>query len=361
MARLELDDLSVSYGAVRVLPGLDLTVEDGECIALLGPSGCGKTTTLRAVAGFVKPSGGAVRIGGRDMAKTPPHKRNVGLVFQDYALFPHMTVAENVAYGLVRRGFAKAEIAGKVAEALAMVRLARFGDRHPVALSGGQRQRVALARAIVIQPDILLLDEPLGALDRKLRDEMQFELKTLQQRLGLTCIIVTHDQEEALSLASRVALMFEGEIAEIGPPDSLYHRPASARAMDFLGASSMFEAQATGQHEGLSSFRTAAGLVLSAVANGIALGRTVRLGVRPERIALSSRQTDGINLVQGTVSQIVFKGGAADVYVEHEGTPLRAQIATDAVGRDAGIAPGATVWARFDPADLMVFPVDGQT
>jgi ABC-type Fe3+/spermidine/putrescine transport system ATPase subunit len=229
MARLELDNVTVAYGSVTVLPGLSLAVAEGECIALLGPSGCGKTTTLRAVAGFVSPSAGQIRIGGRDVRERPPHKRNVGLVFQDYALFPHMTVSGNVAYGLQRRGVPKPEIATRVAQALAMVRLSSFGDRYPSALSGGQRQRVALARALVIEPDILLLDEPLGALDRKLRDEMQFELKTLQERLGVTCIIVTHDQEEALSLASRVALMFDGDIEEIGPPSQLYHRPGSAR------------------------------------------------------------------------------------------------------------------------------------
>lgn len=356
MARLDIDGLSVSYGSVEVLPSLDLKVDDGECIALLGPSGCGKTTTLRAVAGFVRPNGGSIRIGGREMADCSPHKRNVGLVFQDYALFAHMTVAENVAYGLVRRGFNRADIDRKVADALAMVRLVSFGERYPQALSGGQRQRVALARAIVIQPDILLLDEPLGALDRKLRDEMQFELKTLQQRLGLTCIIVTHDQEEALSLASRVALMFEGKIAEIGPPAELYHRPGSARAMDFLGASSMFEARAAAPAGGLSQFHILGGAILSGPPIELTAGQQVLLGIRPECVEISNRELSGLNTLRGTVAQVVFKGSAADIYVEHEGLPLRAQISTEAIDSDSTIVPGATVWVRFSPSDMLVFP-----
>jgi len=354
MARLELDRIRVSYHGVAVLPGLSLTVEEGECIALLGPSGCGKTTTLRAVAGFVVPDAGQVRIGGRDMTHTPPHKRNVGLVFQDYALFAHMTVAENVAYGLVRRGVPKADIAAKVAQVLEMVRLARFGERYPVALSGGQRQRVALARAIVVQPDILLLDEPLGALDRKLRDEMQVELKNLQARLGLTCIIVTHDQEEALSLASRVALMFDGHIAEIGAPAALYHRPGTMRAMDFLGAAWSCDARVDETRAGESRYVTAGGMAFVGPETAVAVGEAVRLGVRPERIALSAQRPQAANVLEGKVAQIVFKGPSADVYVAHEGPMLRAQVSTEEAGR--GLAPDAPVWASFAAADVLVFP-----
>ena len=345
-AQLEIRDLAVRYGKVAVLKGVGLQVEQGECIALLGPSGCGKTTMLRAVAGFVRPEAGDVRIAGRSVLTVPPHRRNVGLVFQDYALFPHMSVAENVGYGLVRRGVPKPEAAARVLDALRLVRLEAFGPRHPAALSGGQRQRVALARAIVVQPDILLLDEPLGALDRKLRDEMQFELRELQARLGLTCIIVTHDQEEALSLASRVALMFDGEITEIGPPGALYHRPGSARAMDFLGASSGFDAVATGK----GGYRTAEGQVLA----GPAGQGSVRLGIRPERIALHRDAPEGTaNVVPGTVEQVVFKGPSADVYVRHAGGILRAQVAAAPA---SDLPSGTPVWASFDPADVLVFP-----
>jgi putative spermidine/putrescine transport system ATP-binding protein len=355
MARLLVEDLRVSYGSVSVLPGLSLAVDQGECIALLGPSGCGKTTTLRAVAGFVRPTAGRIRIGDRDMADCPTHKRNVGLVFQDYALFPHMNVAENVAYGLVRRRVPKAEIARKVTDALAMVRMSGFAERHPAAMSGGQRQRVALARAIVIQPDILLLDEPLGALDRKLRDEMQYEIKTLQARLGLTCIIVTHDQEEALSLASRVALMFDGDIAEIGPPDELYHRPRSARAMDFLGASTMFDAKSVGSADGLCRFSIAGGRTIAAAASTHSGRADVRLGVRPENIVVSSREGNCANRLPGEVQQIVFKGPSADVYVNHAGLAIRAQVSTASIAEDPEVRLGAPVWAGFDPADVRVF------
>jgi len=213
MARLKLDHVTVHLGGAEILRRLSLTVEDGECVALLGPSGCGKTTTLRTVAGFVDPSSGDVRIGGQSVLDMPPHKRNIGLVFQDFALFPHMTASENVAYGLEMRGLPREEIRQRVTEALDTVQLDHLAERWPSELSGGQRQRVALARAIVIRPDMLLLDEPLGALDRKLRDAMQVELKQLQRQLGITTIIVTHDQEEALSLANRVAVMFDGVLA----------------------------------------------------------------------------------------------------------------------------------------------------
>ena len=354
MASLDIENIRVSYGSHTILPDLSLSVAEGECLALLGPSGCGKTTTLRAIAGFVKPDRGRIRIGGTDVLGRPPHKRNIGLVFQDYALFPHMTVAQNVAYGLVRRGVAKADIASRVAEALRLVRLERFGERYPAQMSGGQRQRVALARAIVVKPDLLLLDEPLGALDRKLRDEMQFELKTLQHTLGLTSIIVTHDQEEALSLAERIALMFEGDIAEIGPPADLYHRPGSARAMDFLGASSILEGEVIGVEGGEARLRTAGGAELFSGAAGLAAGDRVAIGVRPERITLTPQPREGTNILKGTVVQSVFKGGIAELYVRHADEGFRVAMPSETFG--AGIAPGAEVWAAFAKSDILVFP-----
>ena len=355
MARLEIEHLAVSYGPVRVIPDLSLDVADGECVALLGPSGCGKTTTLRSVAGFVRPTSGSIRIDGRNISELPPHKRNIGLVFQEYALFPHMTVADNIAYGLRRRGVAKREIAGRVAEALRMVRLERFAERYPLALSGGQRQRVALARALVIEPDILLLDEPLGALDRKLRDEMQFELKRLQANLGITSIIVTHDQEEALSLASRIALMFDGDIAEIGPPGSLYERPRSARAMDFLGASSVIRAKVE-RSGGDTGYRVDGGIVLSGPGIDAPAGADVLLALRPEKIALSTGEQPDRNAVRGRINQIVFKGPVADVYVDNPGFSVRAQITITEPGIEQRFAPGSEVWARFPPGSILVYP-----
>ena len=231
MPGLELEGVNVWLGAQHVLKNIDLSVAQGECVALLGPSGCGKTTTLRTIAGFIVPQEGSVSIAGKSTKNLPPNKRNVGLVFQDYALFPHMTVSENVGYGLRMRKIDGTSRSEQVEQALAMVQLLHLKDRMPSQLSGGQRQRIALARALVIQPDILLLDEPLGALDRKLRDQMQVELKQLQKKLGITTIIVTHDQEEALSLADRVAVMFDGQIEEIGKPVNLYETPSSLKVM----------------------------------------------------------------------------------------------------------------------------------
>ena len=230
MARLELDRIAVTLGGNRILHGVSLDVADGECVALLGPSGCGKTTTLRAIAGFTPVSSGEIRIAGRSVLGLPPHKRNLGLVFQDYALFPHMNVTENIGYGLRMRGVDRGTIAKRVEEALSLVRLGEMAERYPARLSGGQRQRVALARALVIKPDILLLDEPLGALDRKLRDAMQVELKRIHREVGVTTIIVTHDQEEALSLADRVAVMFAGDIREVERPATSMPARAAARS-----------------------------------------------------------------------------------------------------------------------------------
>ncbi|MDX5359983.1 MAG: ABC transporter ATP-binding protein [Alphaproteobacteria bacterium] len=343
MARLELDRVNVWLGGNHVLQDLSLTVEEGECIALLGPSGCGKTTTLRTVAGFIRPDGGDVRVGGASIARMAPNKRNVGIVFQDYALFPHMTVAENVAYGLEMRGVAKAEREGRVAEALDLVRLGDFGARYPQQLSGGQKQRVALARAIVIRPDILLLDEPLGALDRKLRDAMQVELKQLQRSLGITTIIVTHDQEEALSLSDRIAVMFDGRLHALDAPDRLYEAPDSARVMDFLGAVNTLSGTAEAAGDSIA-IACDCGTRLSAHIEGLRPGRAVTLGIRPEHIALLPADAEaGENAVDAQVEEIVYKGAFADVIALTE-TGRRfhvrtepARLADSGVKRDAAV------------------------
>ena len=236
MAYVELSNITAGYTkGDPVLQGFDLQVEQGELLSLLGPSGCGKTTTLRTIAGFLAAQSGTVKINGRDYTNLPPNKRNIGLVFQNYALFPHLAVFDNVAYGLKRRNVSKKEVGKKVKEALGMVSLQGFEDRLPGQLSGGQRQRVALARAVVIEPDLLLLDEPLSNLDAKLRDVMREELSRLQNRLGITMIYVTHDQVEALSLSSRIVIMNEGEIEQTGAPDEIYERPATPFVAHFMG------------------------------------------------------------------------------------------------------------------------------
>ena len=317
MARLEIDAVRFAIGAQSILNGVTLEVDHGECVALLGPSGCGKTTTLRAVAGFVTPTAGDIRVGGRSVLDLPPYQRKLGLVFQDYALFPHMTVAENVGYGLRMRRVSRGEQAQAVAARLEMVRLTGMEKRYPAELSGGQRQRVALARALVIEPDILLLDEPLAALDRKLRDQMQVELKRIRRETGITTIIVTHDQEEALSLADRVAVMFDGRITEVGTPDALYRAPRSRGVMDFLGSANLFSGRVTRSDDGQIEVACDDGLVLQAGAGATLTASEVTLGIRPEHVELLAADAPARpNTVAGTVIEHVYKGAHVDVYVQ---------------------------------------------
>ena len=274
---IEIAGISKIYdGGVRAVDAIDMTIQPGEFFALLGPSGCGKTTTLRMIAGFETPSSGRIRIGGTDITDMPAHKRDIGMVFQSYALFPHRTVAENVAFGPRMRGMDRGTIARKVKEALSMVALTGLEDRWPAQLSGGQQQRVALARAIVIEPRVLLCDEPLGALDRKLRQQMQFELKELQKRLGVTLVFVTHDQEEALAMSDRIAVMNHGRVEQVGAPTEIYERPRTRFVADFIGEINILEEP----------------------------GRARAL--RPEKIRLVS---DGAR-VSGTVETANFLGGS---------------------------------------------------
>ncbi|KAF0101720.1 MAG: ABC transporter ATP-binding subunit [Rhodospirillaceae bacterium] len=239
MAFLELEKLTRSFGAHNAVDGLTLGVEKGEFVALLGPSGCGKTTTLQMIAGFVEPTSGAIRLGGKDLLAIKPAKRGLGIVFQSYALFPHMTVAENVAFGLEMQGVAAAERRTRVAETLELVGLGAFGARFPRQMSGGQQQRVALARALVIRPQVLLLDEPLSNLDAKLREGMQIELRQIQRTVGTTTILVTHDQAEAMALSDRIVVMNQGKAEQIGPPHEAYERPATPFVANFLGKTNL--------------------------------------------------------------------------------------------------------------------------
>jgi putative spermidine/putrescine transport system ATP-binding protein len=236
---LEISDVSVLYGANRVLDRVSLNAAGGEFIALLGASGCGKTTLLRAICGFVPVAAGSIAVGGRDITRLPPDKRNIAMVFQSYALWPHMTVAQNIGYGLRVRGVGRSEIARRIAELLAMLRLEGLGERKVAALSGGQRQRVALGRALAVDPQILLLDEPLSNLDARIREEVRHEIKTLQQTLGITTVHVTHDRQEAMVMADRIAILDAGRVAQIGTPEEIYHHPNSPFVASFMGASNM--------------------------------------------------------------------------------------------------------------------------
>jgi putative spermidine/putrescine transport system ATP-binding protein len=309
MARLQLTGVTKRYGDVRAVDGVSLDVADGEFLVLLGPSGCGKTTTLRMVAGFIEPSEGTVQLGGRDVTTLPPWKRNAGLVFQSYALFPHLTVNENVAFGLEMRKIAKGDMAPRIAEALRLVRLDHLGDRLPRQLSGGQQQRVALARALVFRPDILLLDEPLSNLDAKLRQDVRVEIRELQRTLGLTTVMVTHDQEEALTMADRLVVMSEGRIRQVGTQQDLYERPADQFVADFVGRSTFIH----GRLETPGRLVSDGGLAI-ACESGAAGKATVAL--RPERLALLAAGAPALdNTFPGVVEFVSYLGAMVDVHV----------------------------------------------
>jgi len=364
VASVQIDDLHLALGGNPVLNGVSLELADGECVALLGPSGCGKTTTLRALAGFVRGDRGEVRFNGRSVDALPAHRRNVGLVFQDYALFPHMTVAENVGYGLRMRGQSRSAIKASVGEALARVELSGFEARLPAQLSGGQRQRVALARAIVIEPDVLLLDEPLGALDRKLRDGMQVELKRLQRELGITTLIVTHDQEEALSLSNRVAVMFAGRIAAVDSPAALYRRPSRADVMAFLGRANFLPV--TIDPAGLSAgVNTPMGVRLRAQQpdplRALAAGLRARLGIRPEHVqvrrAIADTQTSEFS---ASVVDLIYRGALAEVLLQAPAAgagPVR--LSADLPAEGLNIQRGDTVAVRLPDEHCLIFEENG--
>src|SRR5436190_14079404 len=309
MARLQLTGLTKTYGDFHAVAGVDLDIRQGELVVLLGPSGCGKTTTLRMIAGFVAPTAGEIRLGGNDITRQPPWKRNTGLVFQSYALFPHLSVADNVAFGLRMRNLPQPRIAAKLAEVLRLVRLEGLADRLPRELSGGQQQRVALARALVIEPDILLLDEPLSNLDAKLRAEVRVEIRELQRKLGLTTVMVTHDQEEALTMADRLVVMSEGRIRQIGTQQDLYERPSEKFVADFVGRSTFID----GRMDGPGRFVSAGGLVVAC--DGAGTGGA-SLALRPERLALMTAAASMMdNSFPGTVEFISYLGSQVDLHV----------------------------------------------
>jgi spermidine/putrescine transport system ATP-binding protein len=295
---------------VLAVDNVSLRIRDGEFFSLLGPSGCGKTTTLRMIAGFEHPTSGEIYIHSRPMGLTPAYQRNTNMVFQSYALFPHMTVARNVAFGLQMKRVAKGEIDGRVQEALDMVRLPGFGSRRPNQLSGGQQQRVALARALVNRPEVLLLDEPLGALDLKLRKEMQLELKSLQKEVGLTFVYVTHDQEEALTMSDRIAVMHQGKVLQVGSPTEIYERPSCRFVADFIGDTNFLEGVVESQQGELATVLVDKSLpVLAWVDRPLAPGLAVTVAVRPEKIRLLPRRAQGqVNSFPARVEQVVYVG-----------------------------------------------------
>jgi spermidine/putrescine transport system ATP-binding protein len=308
--QVQIVDLVKRFPEVTAVDGINLDVAGGEFFSLLGPSGCGKTTTLRLIAGFEQPTEGRILLDGRDVAQTPPHKRNVNTVFQSYALFPFLTVGENVSFGLRYQNVTKDEARKKTAEALGLVRLEGLQKRRPGQLSGGQQQRVALARALVLNPAVLLLDEPLGALDAKLRKALQIELKALQEEVGITFIYVTHDQEEALTMSDRLAVMSNGRVEQVGNPVEVYEEPASAYVADFLGVSNMMSAVGDGGGRvRLGDFQ-----LVAAGGDFGAEGR-IRLVIRPERVNLEDHGTAGDNRIPGMVERVLYVGSTIQVLV----------------------------------------------
>jgi len=333
-AAIELQDASRAFGAVVALDRVSLAIAPGEFFALLGPSGSGKTTCLRLIAGFDRPDSGRILLDGEDVTEIPPYDRNLNTVFQDYALFPHMTVAENVAYGPRVRGVAAEERRRRAAEMLELVRLGSYGDRRPAQLSGGQRQRVALARALINQPKVLLLDEPLGALDLKLREEMQAELKGLQQRLGITFVFVTHDQGEALSMADRVAVFSQGRIEQLDTPRGLYTRPRTAFVANFVGS---------------------ANVVLGPAAERLT-GRAQPFAIRPELIELlaaGSTPAPGAVACSGTLEDVLYHGSSSRCHVRLDQATLLA-VSRAETSSGAALPPqGSRVQLAWRPESMV--------
>jgi len=318
VTRVEIQHISVRYGPLWAVREVSLEVEPGELFFLLGPSGCGKTTLLRTVAGLTRPAMGEVLFSGRPMVTVPAHERNVGFVFQNYALWPHLTVAQNVAYGLVTRKVDKETIESRVEAALSMLGLLGFELRRPAELSGGQQQRVAVARAVVIEPDVLLMDEPLSNLDARLRAQMRRELKALIRRLGVTTIYVTHDQREALSMADRVAVMDDGRVVQVGAPHEIYHHPLNEFVASFVGDANILDAKVTGRADGGFNAKAQGAPVRVAGGPDFRRGDVVRLLVRPEDVAAGD-DIEGDNIFAGRVLDVAFLGGFEEVQVELSG------------------------------------------
>jgi putative spermidine/putrescine transport system ATP-binding protein len=345
MAGLRLEAIAKRFGEVRAVDDLSLDVADGEFVVLLGPSGCGKTTTLRMIAGFLETTAGSIRIGSRDVTREPPYRRNVGFVFQSYALFPHLDVAENVAFGLRRRRVQESEIGARVQRALALVKLEGFDARMPRQLSGGQQQRVAIARALVIAPDVLLLDEPLSNLDAKLRRDVRQELRALQKLSGITTIMVTHDQDEAMSIGDRLVVMNNGRVQQIGSPQALYRQPANRFVAGFIGRGNFLDGAPSTD---LRSFVTSGGLTIAC--ERINPGADTLL-VRPESVAVRRGAVGGRYCFPARIEAAVFQGASFDLGLRlASGEVIEAQVAATNGRSGTDWAAGETVAVEIDPA-----------
>ena len=355
---LRVVDLVKKYGALTAVNNVSLEIARGEFLTLLGPSGSGKTTLLMMLAGFVAPTSGHIEVDGRDVTDLPPERRNFGMVFQGYALFPHMTVADNIAYPLKVRSAPKEEIARRVSWAMSLVRLDGFAERYPRQLSGGQQQRVAIARALVFDPLVVLFDEPLGALDRKLRAEVQAEFKMLHKELGTTFIYVTHDQEEALSMSDRIAIVEGGRIIQAGEPDELYERPRSRFVANFLGSSNCFNGRVAGE-DGDALVVDVAGVRIrhrGVLPGACAVAGDVALALRPEKLKLVATAASDLNSVRGTVADVTYLGANlhVDVHTEAFG---RLAVTMPAWSEAGTPVPGSETWVSW-PSNATVVLTD---
>lgn len=351
---LKLDRVNKRFGDAVVLDGLSAGVSKGEFVSLLGPSGCGKTTMLRLIAGLLTADSGTVSVEGRDLTRVPAHKRNIGVVFQSYALFPHLSVAENIAFGLQAQNSPKREIADKVSEALSLVRMDDYAERSISALSGGQQQRVAVARALVVRPRLLLLDEPFSALDRNLRETMQIELRALLRRQGITSIFVTHDQDEALVMSDRIAVMNAGRIEHFGSPTEIYRHPQSVFVMEFVGQSTQLAGSVIGHEGDHLIIETALARIKARGAQSI--GQKVVVGVRPELVTVSETAAadPSSNSLEAILADTVYLGSKTVLYFQtpNAGDRVLAEVA----GLAPVTAPGASVKLGWPISETMVFP-----
>jgi len=355
MSAVTLQDIVKRFGTLTAVHRTTLEIPEGAFVTLLGPSGCGKTTNLRMIAGLLDPSEGEILIGGKRVNDVPIHKRNLGLVFQNYALFPHKTVAENVAFGLKYRDVPKSDIPAKVQAALELVQLPNVGDRYPKELSGGQQQRIALARAIVIEPDVLLLDEPLSALDANLREDMRVELKRIQERIGVTTVFVTHDQSEALAMSDLIVVMSEGRVEQVGKPEEVYNTPASEFVANFLGASNILTAKCTDHAEAVMLEEPTFGRIKVPAAKAPNLKGTgpAKLVLRAEKLLLSKTPaTEGVISVPATVETVDYQGQAVRYFVRAGEAQLQAINMID----ERPFAVGDAVHLHLRPQDCAALP-----
>jgi spermidine/putrescine transport system ATP-binding protein len=357
--RVELVDLVKEFDDVQAVKGINVDIRPGEFFSLLGPSGCGKTTTLRLIAGFERPTSGQILLDDVDMCQTPPHRRSVNTVFQSYALFPHLNVLDNVAFGLRFTSASKEEGRARARDALSLVRLEGFEKRKPNQLSGGQQQRVALARALVLSPQVLLLDEPLGALDAKLRKALQVELKAIQERVGISFVYVTHDQEEALTMSDRLAVMSNGRIEQVGRPQEVYEEPHTEYVADFLGVSNLISAQVEGTN-GYGAARVRIGdFMLLAERGEVDAAGEVRVVARPERIVVEPAGTEGANRIPGMIERVVYVGAVTHLLLRlGPGQNIQAMIQN--AGGPLSLGQGSPVTVHLPPDALRVLKPPAQ-